>query len=160
MGRDSRTQGRARRLRIIRKIPLRGYGQVPRIVARSWPVTQGLPLALKSSMRELSQQTLGSNTLFKTVSLWYIGRVGPKAKPGPDQLKEKGTKPQRVTPTVQDFRKNARHLMCDLTTTWIFRKCTETSVRTYHNMDFLSVPGNHRGCHYTTSSLTGRLREA
>ncbi len=37
----------------------------------------------------------------------YIGRVGPKVKP------------QRVTPTVPDFRKNAKHLMCDLTTTWI-----------------------------------------
>ncbi len=37
----------------------------------------------------------------------YIGRVGPKVKP------------QRVTPTVPDFRKNAKHLMCDLSTTWI-----------------------------------------
>ncbi len=26
--------------------------------------------------------------------------------------------------------------MCDLTTGWILEKCTESSVCTYHNMDF------------------------
>ncbi len=29
-----------------KNIPLRGYDQVPRLVARSWPVTQGQPFAL------------------------------------------------------------------------------------------------------------------
>ncbi len=57
MGRESRTQGRAQRLKIIRKIPLRGYGQVPRIVAWSWPVTQGLPLALN----ELNEGTVSTD---------------------------------------------------------------------------------------------------
>ncbi len=38
---------------------------------------------------------------------------------------------------------------------WILEKCPETSVRTYHNMDFSFVLGNHRGCHYTASSLQG-----
>ncbi len=30
-----------------------------------------------------------------------------------------------------DFRKNAEHLMCDLTTKWILEKCPEFNVCTY-----------------------------
>ncbi len=55
--------------------------------------------------------------------------MGPKAQTGAWPTQRKGTKQQRVILNIQDFRKNAEHLMCDLTTAW------SLSVHTYHNMD-------------------------
>ncbi len=60
------------------------------IVTRSWPVTQGLPLAL----HELAEGTVSTDPLVATHCSnpkYWDKKVewGPRHKPGPDQLKER-----------------------------------------------------------------------
>ncbi len=61
--------------------------------------------------------------------------VGPKAQTWawPAQIRARSC---AGNPTLWDFRKNAEHSMCELTTGWILEKCPKPSVCTYHNVDF------------------------
>ncbi len=92
------------------------------LVTRSWPITQGLPLALhKHTEGTVSTDLLVAYTPFFSFFLTQnIGAegVGPKAQPGLNQLK-KGPEAARVTLPLRDFRKNAELSMCGLTTEWI-----------------------------------------
>ncbi len=107
------------------------------VVTMSWPVTLGIPLAL----HELAEGTVSTDPLVATRCSnpkYWDKKVdwGPRYKPGPDQLKEREHEATARNPTVQVFRKNAEHLMCDLTTGWILESAQSLSVCTYHNMDF------------------------
>ncbi len=59
--------------------------------------------------------------------------VGPKAQTWawPAQIRARSC---AGNPTLWDFRKNAEHSMCELTTGWILEKCPKSSVCTYHNV--------------------------
>ncbi len=63
--------------------------------------------------------------------------------------------------TIQVFRKNAEHLMCDLTTGWILESAQSLSVCTYHNMDlttFYDSSGERRTTHSSEWEGTQTLR--
>ncbi len=51
-------------------------------VTRSWPVTQGLPLTLHKLAEGLSQQTLGSDPLFKHINIEKSRQSGVQGKTG------------------------------------------------------------------------------
>ncbi len=85
------------------------------LVTRSWPITQGLPLAL----HKLTEGTVSTDLLvaytpffflffFLFLDPKYMGQRerGPRHKPGFNQLK-KGHEAVRVTLPLWDFRKNA-----------------------------------------------------
>ncbi len=74
--------------------------------------------------------------------------VGPKAQTGawPAQIRARSC---AGNPTLWDFRKNAEHSMCELTTGWILEKCPKSSVCTYHNVDFRKN-AKHLMCELTT----------
>ncbi len=93
------------------------------LVTRSWPITQGLPLALhKLTEGTVSTDLLVAHTLF--FFLFFGPKIlgqkewGPRHKPGLNQLK-KGPEAARVTLPLRDFRENAELSMCGLTTEWI-----------------------------------------
>ncbi len=92
------------------------------LVTRSWPITQGLPLAL----HKLTEGTVSTDLLvaYTPYFLFFFGpkilgqkEWGPRHKPGLNQLK-KGPEAARVTLPLWDFRKNAELSMCGLTTEW------------------------------------------
>ncbi len=66
------------------------------VIARSWPVTQKLPLALHKLSEGLSQQTLGSDTpflfYFLEPKIYGTKGAGPKAQAGALTNSTKGTK--------------------------------------------------------------------
>ncbi len=111
------------------------------LVTRSWPITQGLPLAL----HKLTEGIVSTDLLVAYTPFFFLfffapkilgqKEWGPRHKPGLNQLK-KWPEAARVTLPLQDFRKNTELLICGLTTEWIFRKCPKSRVCTYHNMDF------------------------
>ncbi len=74
--------------------------------------------------------------------------MGPKAQTGawPAQIRAQSC---TGNPTLWDFRKNAEHSMCELTTGWILEKCPKSSVCTYHNMNFRKN-AKHLMCELTT----------
>ncbi len=73
------------------------------VVTRSWPVTT----TACSARLELAE-----------------GNCLNLHKPGLTNS-NKGHEATARNPTIQVFRKNAEHLMCDLTTGWILEKCPE-----------------------------------
>ncbi len=110
------------------------------LVTRSWPITQGLPLALQ----KLTEGTVSTDHLvaYTPVVVVFFGpkilgqkEWGPRHKPGLNQLK-KGPEAARVTLPLRDFRKDAELSMCGLTTEWILERIPKSRVCTYHNMDF------------------------
>ncbi len=74
--------------------------------------------------------------------------VGPKAQTWawPAQIRAWSC---AGNPTLWDFRKNAEHSMCKLTTGWILEKCPKSSMCTYHNVDFRKN-AKHLMCELTT----------
>ncbi len=74
--------------------------------------------------------------------------MGPKAQTGawPAQIRAQSC---TGNPTLWDFRKNAEHSMCELTTGWILEKWPKSSVCTYHNMNFRKN-AKHLMCELTT----------
>ncbi len=110
------------------------------LVTRSWPITQGLPLAL----HKLTEGTVSTDLLVAYTPFFFfffgpkkLGQKewGPRHKPGLNQLK-KGPEAACVTLPLRDFRKNAELSMCGLTTEWILESSLKSRVCTYHNMDF------------------------
>ncbi len=93
------------------------------LVTRSWPITQGLPLAL----HKLTEGTVTTDLLVAYTPFFFffffwtqlLGQKewGPRHKPGLNQLK--GPEAVRITLPLRDFRKNAELSMCGLTTEWI-----------------------------------------
>ncbi len=90
------------------------------VVTRSWPVTQGLPLAL----HKLAEGTVSTDPLVAFpyfVFVFFLPKIlgqrewGPRHKPGLDQLKQ-GHEASCVTLPLRNFRKNAELSMCELTT--------------------------------------------
>ncbi len=120
------------------------------VVTGSWPVTQGLPLALY----ELAEGTVSTDPLVATHCSdpkYRDKKVewGPRHKPGLTNSK-KGHEATAHNPTVHVFRTNAEHLMCNLTTRWILENAQSLSVCTYHNMDltmFYDSSGEQRTTH-------------
>ncbi len=109
------------------------------VVTRSWPVTQGLPLAL----HELAVGTVSTDPLvalhffFSFLDPKYWGKwTGAQGTNRGLTSSNKGHEAARVTLPLRDFRKNAELSMCKLTTGWILEKCLKSNVCTYHNMDF------------------------
>ncbi len=87
-------------------------------------------------------------TLWPKLSCILAKGVGPKAQTWawPAQIRARSC---TGNSTLWDFRKNAEHSMCELTTGWILEKCPKSSVCTYHNVDFRKN-AKHLMCELTT----------
>ncbi len=117
--------------------------------AHRWPsMVRGAMLA-RPTRRATYHRSLGSGELIpQNERKLRRSGVGPKAQTGawPAQIRARSC---ARNPTLRDFRKNAEHSMCELTTGWILEKCPKSSVCTYHNVDFRKN-AEHVMCDLTT----------
>ncbi len=92
------------------------------LVTRSWPITQGLPLAL----HKLTEGTVSTDFLVAYTPFFFFFFLDPKywgrrsgAQGTNRGLTSSKKGAARVTLSLRDFRKNAELSMCGLTTEWI-----------------------------------------
>ncbi len=123
-------------------IPLRGYGQVPS--GNSYVLaghSEATACSAQAFWGTVSTDPLVATPLFfffffGTQNIWDKGSGAQGTSRGFNQL-NKGHEAVRVTLPYRIFWKNAEPWCANLPLDWILTKCPKSSVRTYHNMDFL-----------------------